>query len=196
MAEGVAGQQFEPGAHVGVAATSAGPAAMPVVRVAVTVQADPHAYVQVVEQPQERGLEPDGVGLEADVDLGIGADRGPDGVDHVRETLSAGEKGLTAVENEGDPTQLVPVDVLGDTAGDLVDDRARHASWTGPPALVCHFVHVAVVAGEIAATVDLEDELTEGGGPPSASEQIGDVKTERPLLIGTRNLRPEVHRHP
>ena len=74
------------------------------------------------------------------------------------------------MENERDPAQLVPVDVLGNTAGDLVDDRARHMTRTRPPALVRHFVHVTVVAGEIAAAVDLEDELPKGSRSPSAGE--------------------------
>src|SRR5437879_2260660 len=84
------------------------------------------------------------------------------------------------------------VRVFGDPRGGAVHECRRHPVRLLSPSLIRHLVHVAVVAGEIAPTVDLEHELAERRGTPAGGDEGIDVECGRPLGTG----RPLVDCHP
>src|SRR5205807_9995899 len=60
-------------------------------------------------------------------------------------------------------------------------DRLAHQPGHLTPALICHFVHIAVRTGQVAATVDLEDELLERHRLGAGRTRLRDVEVlERP----------------
>ncbi len=73
----------------------------------------------------------------------------------------ADQQRLTAVQDHADLGEPVPGGVRGDPGGRPADGGELHPARPGPPALVGRLVHVAVVAGQVAATVDLQQVLAE-----------------------------------
>jgi hypothetical protein len=70
--------------------------------------------------------------------------------------------------------------VFPDPAGGQVRGLLRHRAWLVAPGLIGHFVHVAVIARQIAAAVHLDDELPEGERPPALPQERGHVKARWP----------------
>jgi hypothetical protein len=84
-------------------------------------------------------------------------------------------------------------DVLGDALDDLSGYLTAHSFRQGPPALVCHFVYVAVRAGKVTTAVHLQNELPERSRPVAGRKQGGHVQgAQRPrrdfTTVNRRNL--------
>src|SRR5690242_489356 len=82
--------------------------------------------------------------------------------------------------------------MLVDALGGHLRDRRAHQPGHIPPALIRHFVHVAVRAGQIAATVDLEDELLKRHRLVAGLTRVRDVK----VLKRPRGEMPGHPNHP
>jgi len=54
-------------------------------------------------------------------------------------------------------------DVLPDSLGGCPDDTVGHEFWLCFPRLICHVVHVAIVAVEIAVAVNFEEKGAKAG---------------------------------
>ena len=94
----------------------------------------------------------------------------------------AREQRLAAVQNDAHLRQRVRTRVFGDPFGGHVDQGRGHGHRARAPALIGHHVDVAVVAGQVAAAVDLEKELLEWAGAPAGFHQSIEIKRGWPLL--------------
>jgi hypothetical protein len=171
-----AAQHFQPGGHRGEAAPAVRHPAVPVVvgLDAVDAHADPDA---VPAQGGHRGrVEPDPVGLQADLGPAGGRQRGVHGLGELDEPVEAVQQRLAAVQDDPDAGQPVALDVLGQPGQRVLPDLGRHRRRAVPPAAVGQFVDVAVVAGEIAALVDLEHHLAQRCGLPAGGPFPGHVE--------------------
>jgi hypothetical protein len=139
---------------------------VPVVCRGVAVDTDADAYTQRVEQFQ-KAAKADGVRLNRDADLDRRPDRSSYRPHRMLDETRAGEQWLATVQDDLDRRQVMGPHMFADSGGDPIEDLRRHPRWLFPPPLVCHFVHVAVVASKIAATVQLQDELPEGNRTPA-----------------------------
>jgi hypothetical protein len=66
--------------------------------------------------------------------------------------------------------------VLTDTPGDALRDIDRHPARLLAPRLIRHFIQVAVVTGQVASAVDLDDEFAERKGTPATRYERGDIE--------------------
>jgi hypothetical protein len=96
------------------------------------------------------------------------------------EALRAGQQGLAAVQDQADRGDGMRLDVLGDLGARGAEDLVGHEDGLIAPALIGRLVHVAVAAREVAAAVDLHDELVEGLRRPALRRQRGHVEGRGP----------------
>jgi hypothetical protein len=80
-----------------------------------------------------------------------------------------GKQWLAAVQDHVHPVQVTLPGMLGDAFGGQHDGCVRDQLPSPAPALIGALVYVAVIARQIAATVHLGDELSEGCGAYGAS---------------------------
>jgi hypothetical protein len=147
----------------GVEAVAAvGVATVPPDRLGVPVQADPDPDPQALERGQHRTVEQGAVRLHGHVHLG----RHPvtEQADQPGQPFRSRHQRLAAVQDDVDAVQAVALDMLGNALDGLAGHRRAHPLGQLSPGLVGHFVDVAVRAGQIAAALDLQDELPEGDG--------------------------------
>ena len=85
-----------------------------------------------------------------------------------------------AMQDQRDIPQAVRAGVFPDPAGGHVGGLLRHCAWLVTPGLICHFVHIAVIARQIAAAVHLDDELPKRGRAPALPQERGNVKARWP----------------
>ena len=95
--------------------------------------------------------------------------------------VPSGQQWLAAVQDQRDLPQAVRPGVLPDPAGGQVRGLLGHRTGLVTPGLVCHFVHVAVIARQIAAAVHLDDELPKGERSPPVVEEGCDVQACGPF---------------
>ena len=82
------------------------------------------------------------------------------------------------MQNDINARQPVPFCVLGNALDGLSDYRLAHSLWEPSPALVRHFIDVAIGARKVATAVHLEDELSEGNGLKSRFPDLRHVEVE------------------
>lgn len=115
--------------------------------------------------------------MEAELDDVVqdGAER----ADQLVQALDAEEERFASVEGEAHRGYRVPLHVLRDALRDLFRDGRTHGPGFRPPALVRVLVHIAVVAGQIAGAVDLQDVLVDEGRhlSPPISELNAAIRT-------------------
>jgi hypothetical protein len=133
-----------------VAAAPVGP--MSPGRLGVPVQADAYLDPQALERGEHRTVQQRAVSLQGHVHLG--GHGGAEHADQVGQPLRSCEQRLTAVQDDVDARQVVPVRVLGDPRDGLVGHRSAHSLGQRPPALIRHFIHIAVRTRQIAATMN------------------------------------------
>jgi hypothetical protein len=68
------------------------------------------------------------------------------------------------VQDNVDAREGVLTGMLGNTLYGLADHRVVHSLGQSAPALICHFIDIAVRAGQITSTVDFQDKLPKGDG--------------------------------
>jgi hypothetical protein len=156
-----AGQLAQRGGHRGVRAGPGAPAAVPVVGAGVAVEADRDPHAQRAQPARGRPVEPHRVGLHAEPQVGEVPGGPADRRHAVVDLVQPGQQRLAAVQGHPDRGEGVPAHVLGDPVGGLVDRAPRHDRRAVGPAAVAEGVDVAVVAGQVAAAVHLEQELVE-----------------------------------
>jgi len=134
--------------------------AVPPGRLGVPVEADADLDLKPLEDGQHRRVEQGPVGLHRHVHPGghSGAER----ADQPVQPLRARHQGLSAVQDDFDRVQLVPLRVLGNAIDGLIRNRLAHSLRQRSPALIGHFIDVAIGARQITAAVDLHDVLPEG----------------------------------
>ena len=69
------------------------------------------------------------------------------------------EQGLSAVQNDLDGFNIVFRNMLGNSFGCLRNDLVGHCLRLRTPALIEAFIDVAMIASEIAATMNLQHKL-------------------------------------
>ncbi len=162
--------RVEAAAAVGVAPVSSG-------RLRVAVKADADSDAQALEHGQHRTVEEGAVGLHGHVHLG--GDAGTERPYQGSQPFRPREQRLTAVQDDFDGGEIMPLRVLRYALDGLVNHHLAHSLRQVPPALICHLIDIAVGARQIAATVDLENELPEGNRPVSCRANRCDVKLEQ-----------------
>ena len=85
------------------------------------------------------------------------------------------------MKDQPDIRDAVGTGVLADTRRRCLRDLVRHLPGLVSPALVSHFEHVAVVAGQVTAAVDLDNELPERDGTPAVGHDRRDIEHRWPL---------------
>jgi hypothetical protein len=65
------------------------------------------------------------------------------------------------MQHDADPRQCVRRCMLGDTPRRLRHHLIRDDAGTDAPALISRLIDVAVIAGKVTTTVDLQDHLTD-----------------------------------
>lgn len=111
------------------------------------------------------------VGVEPQVQLTGRLDRRAQRRRDVGEPRCTREQGLTAVQDNLHGGQPMLASMLGDPRAGLVNHGRRYYLRARPPALVGVLIDVAVVAGQIAPAVHLEDELPERPDAPGHGEK-------------------------
>ena len=124
--------------------------------------ADPLVEEEVGVLGAEGTAEPHGVGLDRQLHVGDGRDRALELADETAQPVRREEQGLSAVQNDADEGNLVALRVTGDgLGGGRFHDLRGHRPRLFAPALVRCLVDVAMVAGQVAAALNLQDELAE-----------------------------------
>ncbi len=79
--------------------------------------------------------------------------------DNFPHPVHPGQQGLSPVQDDPGGPDAVPARVLSNSLGRLRNNLARHDHGLITPALVGRFVHIAMIAGQITATVYFDHEL-------------------------------------
>ena len=170
------GQPGEGGLHSVVAPPAPRAPPMPVVGNLITVHTDPDPDPELAKEPQHGLVQQQSVGLNGQVQRGGIAQCRRQPGNGPAQILRPGQQRFTAMEHHVDSRQPMPGGVVGQAVGETVGRVGRHQRRPGPPPLVGLGVHVAVVASEVAAAVDLEDELPQRRPirhlPPPVSNRI------------------------
>jgi hypothetical protein len=145
-------------------------------RLGVAVQADADPDPEILERAEHRSAEQRAVGLHDHVHLGRHG--GTKQADEARQPLRSRQQRLTAVQDDVDALQPVLRRVAGDALDGLGGHGGAHPLGQLPPRLIRHLVDVAVRARQIAAAVNLQDELPEGNGPVSRCPDLCHVQVE------------------
>jgi hypothetical protein len=128
----------------------------------VAVQADAYLDPQALERSQHRTVQERPVGLQGHVHLGGHA--GTERTDQVGQPLGARQQRLAAVQDDVDAREGMPAGMLGNPLYGLADHLLVHSLRQPPPALICHFIDIAVRTGQVASTVDFQDKLPKRDG--------------------------------
>jgi hypothetical protein len=135
-------EQGQPVGHRAEATAAVGEAPVPRGCLGVAVQADANLHPELPEHFQNRVVEQSPVGLHGHVHRY--RDLGPERGNELGKPGRSGQERLAAVQDDVNAWQLVPLGVLGDTRYRLVRYLGAHPPGQLPPALVGHFVDVAV----------------------------------------------------
>ncbi|MDH6584457.1 hypothetical protein M2161_003563 [Streptomyces sp. SAI-133] len=154
-------QQVDRAQDAVIAAPVSAVEAVPVVGGLVAVERDAHEDAVLPEDVQVTAAQLHAVGVDLQLQLGDpgqrGAELGADGA----QSGGTGQQGLPTVQDDGDGGQVVLARVRGEPGRGPADRVLADHDRAGLPALVRVLVHIAVVARQITATVDLQDELLE-----------------------------------
>jgi hypothetical protein len=159
-----------------VAAAAVAVATMPVMVVGRAVDTDPDADPSPDQAIEGRLVEHHAVGLHPDRDLAAGRHGGPYLLGQADQAVGSSQERFAAVQDDSDPGEAVPFRMFGDPDRSGPPGVPGHQRWTIAPGLVGQLVDIAVVAGQVAALVHLEDEFPEGGRSPAAGADVVDVK--------------------
>lgn len=157
-----------------IAAAGVAPAPPSCLRVTVEADADPDP--QALERAQHRAVEQGAVGLEGHPYLGGHA--GAKQADQAVQPLRSCEQRLAAMQDDVNALEAVPADVLGDALDGFAGHEGTHPPGKPPPALIRHFIHVAVRARQITATVDFQNKLPEGKGTVPRGPDFRHIEVE------------------
>ena len=144
-----------------VTAAPVGIAAVQVVGRLVAVEGDPHLDARGREQRAELLVEPHPVGLDPQVKTAATGQGATQRARDLGEYGHAGEQRLAAMQDDANQRQPVRPRVLGDALGGCRDGRRGNYRRAPAPALVGVLVDVAVITGQVAAAVHLQDKLAE-----------------------------------
>lgn len=140
------------------------------------VEAEPDLDAGVGETVEDGAGEESAVGLDGDRHTGAVRDGLAHRVGVRDDGLRSGQQRLAPVQIDPHGPHPVRLDVFGDAVGGLAHGALVGVVRTVAPAAVRAAVDVAVRAGEIAAAVHLQDELTEAvarHGPAPAKRGAG-----------------------
>jgi hypothetical protein len=108
----------------------------------VTVQADTDPDAQVLQLGEHRAVKQRAVGLERHVHLGGHA--GPERGDQAGQPFRSREQWLAPVQDDVDARQAMPIRVFGDALYGLDRHIGAHPLGQALPALVRHFIDIAI----------------------------------------------------
>ena len=134
-------------------------APVPPGRIGVPVQADACPDPQALDRGKHRTVQESAVGLDGHVHLGGHA--GTERADKAGQPFRPRKQRLAAVQDDVDAGKVVTFRVLGDTVDGLAGHRHGHSLGQPPPALIGHFIDIAIGARQIAAAVYFQDKLLE-----------------------------------
>src|SRR3954447_4931428 len=123
--------------------------AVPIVTRAVSVDADTHSDVALVQKIDESAIEKNAVRLHPELNRATNYRRKD--LDVFPEAVHAGQERLTAVEDNTDLTQTVLQRVLLNAVGDLRKGRKRKECGLPLPGLVWTLVNVTISTVKVAA---------------------------------------------
>jgi hypothetical protein len=121
-------------------------------RLGVTIQADAYLDAQALERGEHCTVQQRAVGLQGHVHLG--GHGGTERADQAGQPLRSGEQRLATVQDDVDALQAVPVRVFRNALDGSADHRLAHSLWQRPPALIRHFIHIAVRTRQITTTMN------------------------------------------
>jgi hypothetical protein len=119
-----------------------GVAPVPPGRLGAPVQADAYPDPRALERGQHGTVEEGAVGLEGHVYLGGNA--GAERADQAAQPLRPREQRLASVQDDVDAGEAMTCRVLGDALDSPVRHQRAHSLGQSPPALIRHFVHIAI----------------------------------------------------
>ncbi len=157
-----------------VAAVTVGP--VPPGRLSVAVQADANPDPEVLEHVEQCRAEQRAIGLHDHVHLGRHG--GTEQADQAGQPFRSRQQRLAAVQDDVDALEPVRGRVVGDALDGLGGHGGAHPLGQLPPGLVRHLVDVTVRTRQIAAAVDLQDELPEGHGLVACGPDLCHVQVE------------------
>src|SRR5690606_626787 len=123
-------------------------------------------------------------GLGAHFDFAGGRNRSTELGDGRRESRLSRQERLPSVEDDRHLGKVMAPDVLAQPERRGGDDLGRHGRRPCPPGLVRALEDVAIVARQIAAAVNLQNEFRKGDRPPAPIPQGGDVEAAVGPLSG------------
>jgi hypothetical protein len=145
-------------------------------RLLVSVQADADPDSQALQHGEHRAVEEGPVGLDTNVHLG--RHLGTEQADQACQPLRPREQRFTAVQDDVDAREVVLGRVLRDAIDGLGGHRLAHPLGQSAPALIRHLIDVTIRARQVAAAVDLKDELPEGSCLMSRCPDLRHVEVE------------------
>jgi hypothetical protein len=164
-----------------VAARATGETPVAVVGLRRSVDADPDADAVGREPAQRRLVEQDAIRLDTHHRRRRAWHRPAQVGGQPQQAVGPRQQRFPAVQDHGDFREVMLARMVTDAPGGGLPDLHRHHPGPSAPTLVGHLVDVAVVAGEVAALVNLEDEFAEGGRrPPAATKSRHIQKFVRP----------------
>jgi hypothetical protein len=152
--------------HVVEAITAITIAAMTPGGLGVAVQTDADADAEILERSQHGRTEEGPVGLDADIYSG--RYRGVKRISHCGQPFQTCQQRLATMQDNVYGGKIMMLDMFCYALDGFSGYSGRHPPRQIPPGLVSHLVYVAIRAGQVAAAMDLQDELLEGNGFVSA----------------------------
>jgi hypothetical protein len=134
-------------------------------------------------------VQQDAVGLHTDLDRAVSGQRGAYLGGEPTQPGRAVQERLAAVQDDPDAGQPMPQNMTAQPRYGRAPHLLGHQRRPVPPALVRLGVDVAVVAGQVAALMDLQHQVVDRRGSPTFGAQPGHVEFEvrprrGPLLCG------------
>ena len=169
-------QQIEAVGHRIEAIAAIGVQAVPPGCLGVPVEADAYLDPEALQRREHRPVEEGSVGLEGHVHSS-GHVR-TKGTDQAGQPLGPREQRLAAVQDDVHARKVVLCRVLGNALHGFADHGGAHSLRQSPPALIRHFIHIAVRAGQIATTMDFQDKLPKRNRLMSRSPDFAHVQVE------------------
>jgi hypothetical protein len=174
-----------------VAALSVPVPSVPIMRRGIAVEANSDPNIKAREELQIPGIQAHSIGLQADIDSHLGTRPVSDTRHYMGDQVRTREQWLTSVHDDGDPGEVVGMDMFGDSRRGLVRDGPWHPAWAKSPSLVRQLVHVTVVTRQVTPTMDLEYEFPEGRRFPAVRAKGLNVERQGPFGFWRR--RTNIH---
>ncbi|GAA4999698.1 hypothetical protein GCM10023335_12880 [Streptomyces siamensis] len=132
---------------------------VPVVRGAVSVERDTDLDAEFPEHVEMPGVQLDAIRVNAEIEFRDLAESACEFRTDVSHANGSHEKRFAAVKDHGNGREFLLVGILRESPGDNPERFLGNKGGSPFPALVRMLVDITVITGEVASTVDLENQL-------------------------------------